>query len=169
MLMAYIQNMLGMFQSNPAGNWRMKDTAINMVIALAVRAGVTNKGASQVNEKIPVMQFAETYLYPGLNRHARPTRRAYSSQAPSSFLTTFSGTRCPRITSQAAACPRKSCGVQQLRRAHLLQLQSRDSSPLRTAAQAGMASPTSTPSSRRSSQTYSPPWSVPAILRTSIS
>ena len=87
--MAYIQNMLGMFQSNPAGNWRMKDTAINMVIALAVRAEVTNKGASQVNEKIPVMQFAETYLYPGLQSACATNEESILVAGSIKFLTTF--------------------------------------------------------------------------------
>ena len=95
--MAYIQHLLTSYQSNPASNWAMKDTAINMVIALSVRATVANKGASKVSDKIPFIQFAETYIYPAWETPARAIKITSCSHRLSSSSARFA-TSCPKTT-----------------------------------------------------------------------
>ena len=87
--MAYIQHLLTSYQSNPASNWAMKDTAINMVIALSVRATVANKGASKVSDKIPFIQFAETYIYPALGNACASNQDNILLASSIKFICTF--------------------------------------------------------------------------------
>lgn len=48
-------------QTNPA-NWKSKDAAIHLMLAVTVRAESAAKGASQLNEKVDVMSFFTSHV-----------------------------------------------------------------------------------------------------------
>ena len=60
--MAYLGQMLAQYQANPAANWKAKDAAITLVIALAAKTQTASKGVSQVNANISVIDFFTTHV-----------------------------------------------------------------------------------------------------------
>ena len=61
--MAYLGQMLAQYQANPAENWKAKDTAITLVIALSAKTQTASKGVSQVNANISLLDFFTTHVF----------------------------------------------------------------------------------------------------------
>lgn len=71
----YIGNMVQLYQTNPA-NWKSKDAAIALMLAVTVRAESAAKGASMLNERVDVMTFFTTHVRCGRAQRHRPSRRS---------------------------------------------------------------------------------------------
>jgi exportin-2 (importin alpha re-exporter) len=63
---AYITSMLTQYATNPQNNWLAKDVAIYLVTALAVRGGTQAKGATELNQLVPVLDFFYKQILPEL-------------------------------------------------------------------------------------------------------
>uniref|UniRef100_A0A7S1XYB3 Importin N-terminal domain-containing protein n=1 Tax=Phaeomonas parva TaxID=124430 RepID=A0A7S1XYB3_9STRA len=85
----HIQVLLKEYQANPEQNWRQKDAALHLILAVTVRAE-SKKGVREVNEAINVMEMLSTHVLPELqdsNVAARPIVKASAIK----FANTFRG------------------------------------------------------------------------------
>lgn len=64
----YLQVLIGRYNSNPAQQWRAKDTAIFLVTSLASRGSTQKHGVTQMSELVPLPQFCEQQILPELER-----------------------------------------------------------------------------------------------------
>ncbi|XP_037928334.1 exportin-2 [Teleopsis dalmanni] len=62
----YMNLLLDKYKENPTTNWRSKDTAIYLVIALASRGSTQKHGITQVSELVPLPQFCGQHIVPEL-------------------------------------------------------------------------------------------------------
>lgn len=83
-----VKNMINEFSADPTNKWSAKDTAINLIIGIAVKAESSFQGVSAVNDKVNVMEFFMQHVVPELqetNQSLRPLVKASSI----GFVTTF--------------------------------------------------------------------------------
>ena len=64
---SYIAQLLATYASSPENQWRMKDCAMHMVMALAVKGKTAVAGATSVNELVNIEQFFEEHVLPELS------------------------------------------------------------------------------------------------------
>ena len=83
-----IQALLAKYQQNPAGQWKEKDAAIHLVLALSIRAFTQQRGVSRLNPGVDVSAFMTSYIMPELqaaDTHTLPVLKADALK----FVTTF--------------------------------------------------------------------------------
>ena len=76
---SYILQLLSRYTGNPATEWPVKDCAMHMVMALAVKGKTTAAGATSVNELVNIEQFFEEHVLPELSTtdvNERPVLKA---------------------------------------------------------------------------------------------
>lgn len=93
----YLQVLLAKFAENPVVNWRAKDTAIYLVMALASRGSTQKMGVTQTSQLVPLPQFCQQQILPELQRpnvNEMPVLKADALK----FLMTFRSLLGPEIT-----------------------------------------------------------------------
>ena len=63
----YINQLLGSYKSNPAQNWKDKDAALTLFLALGAKGKTRAHGATSVNELVPIGNFFQTEIGPELD------------------------------------------------------------------------------------------------------
>ena len=84
----YVGNMLQQYAQNPAQNWKAKDCAIYLVVALTVKGKTAAQGATTTNEFVNIPDFFNQHIMPELqsaNADERPVLKADALK----FVTTF--------------------------------------------------------------------------------
>ena len=93
-----IRSLLDQYASNPSANWKAKDVAIYLIIALTIKGGTSKLGATQTNTLVDLLDF---YV-----KHVAPELAAAASRTPPhpvlvadavKFVTVFS-VQLPRAT-----------------------------------------------------------------------
>eukprot|EP00656_Telonema_subtile_P052628 TRINITY_DN7388_c0_g1_i2.p1 TRINITY_DN7388_c0_g1~~TRINITY_DN7388_c0_g1_i2.p1 ORF type:complete len:781 (+),score=314.39 TRINITY_DN7388_c0_g1_i2:123-2465(+) len=92
----YVQQLIGEYQANPAANWKSKDAAIYLVIALGMQGGSYSLGATGVNTSINIMQFLEQHILPELQEAALNNNPILKADAIK-FTTTFRNSLTPQM------------------------------------------------------------------------
>ena len=80
--------MLQQYAQNPEQNWKAKDCAIYLVVALTVKGKTAAQGATTTNELVGIPDFFNQHIMPELqsaNLDERPVLKADALK----FLTTF--------------------------------------------------------------------------------
>ena len=54
----YVGQLISEYQANPAANWKSKDAAIYLVIALGMRGGTYSLGVTGLNDHINIMEVS---------------------------------------------------------------------------------------------------------------
>jgi len=83
-----MDSLLSTYSSNPSGNWHAMDTAITLMIALAVKGQTVKDGVSEINEKVQLEVFFQKFILPGLsgtNIDSQPVVKSDTIK----FFTTF--------------------------------------------------------------------------------
>eukprot|EP00011_Vannellida_sp_DIVA3-517-6-12_P000534 CAMPEP_0114606120 /NCGR_PEP_ID=MMETSP0168-20121206/1400_1 /TAXON_ID=95228 ORGANISM="Vannella sp., Strain DIVA3 517/6/12" /NCGR_SAMPLE_ID=MMETSP0168 /ASSEMBLY_ACC=CAM_ASM_000044 /LENGTH=964 /DNA_ID=CAMNT_0001816979 /DNA_START=133 /DNA_END=3023 /DNA_ORIENTATION=+ len=83
----YITNLLQQYAADPKANWRQKDVAIYLVIALSATGGNAYLGATKTNALIPIMDFFSNAILPELT--AYPNNHPVIQADALKFITTF--------------------------------------------------------------------------------
>lgn len=84
----YVTAMLGQYATNPTANWKAKDCAMFLVVALTVRGKTAKDGATSTNALVNIGDFFTQHVQPELTNadiEAVPVLKADSIK----FLTTF--------------------------------------------------------------------------------
>ncbi len=88
LFIGYVGGMLQQYGQNPEQNWKAKDCAIYLVMALTVRGKTAAQGATTTNQLVNVMDFFNQHVLPELQSQQldqRPVLKADSLK----YLTTF--------------------------------------------------------------------------------
>lgn len=80
--------MLQQYGQNPGQNWKAKDCAIYLVMALTVRGNTAAKGATTTNQLVNVMDFFSQHVLPELQSQQLDERPVLKADALK-YLTTF--------------------------------------------------------------------------------
>ena len=80
--------MLQQYGQNPGQNWKAKDCAIYLVMALTVRGNTAAKGATTTNQLVNVMDFFSQHVLPELQSQQLDQRPVLKADALK-YLTTF--------------------------------------------------------------------------------
>ncbi|CAM9656674.1 unnamed protein product, partial [Chrysoparadoxa australica] len=86
-----IAAMLTRYASSPDTEWRCKDSAIHMLIALAVKGQSMSQGVSSVNPFVNVMELFGQHVLPELMDHAQVNTRPVVRADCIKFISTFRG------------------------------------------------------------------------------
>ncbi|DBA04462.1 TPA: hypothetical protein N0F65_010058 [Lagenidium giganteum] len=62
-----VQSHLQQYKANPAANWALKDVSINLMIAISALKQSRLRGVSEVNARVPLMEFFMTEVLPELS------------------------------------------------------------------------------------------------------
>lgn len=62
----YVEALLGQYKQNPVANWKSKDAAIYLVIALGVKSSTFALGATETNQGVNVLAFFSQHVLPEL-------------------------------------------------------------------------------------------------------
>uniref|UniRef100_A0A7S2WRA8 Importin N-terminal domain-containing protein n=1 Tax=Mucochytrium quahogii TaxID=96639 RepID=A0A7S2WRA8_9STRA len=84
----YLAKLVSEYSANPAGNWHQMDTAITLMIALAVRRYTVVGGVSELNPKVSIDMFFNTYILPVLSSNDVNSQAVVKADAIK-FFTTF--------------------------------------------------------------------------------
>ena len=68
----YITTMLSQYNANNILNWKCKDAAIYLVTALAVKSITADKGTTNVNQLVPILDFFQAQIWPELQNNNPP-------------------------------------------------------------------------------------------------
>ena len=86
---AQIARLLAAYDAAPAAAWRSKDAAVQLLVAVSVRAATAAAGVSGVNDAIPLQEMVARHILPELDPAggvgAKPLLRADCLK----FVTTF--------------------------------------------------------------------------------
>ena len=63
----YINTLLGTYAANPSENWKDKDAALTLFLALGAKGKTRSQGATSVNELVPIGDFFQTQIAPVLD------------------------------------------------------------------------------------------------------
>ena len=66
----YVQVMLQTYASNPDQQWRSKDAAVYLIIALASKGSTARHGTTQTNQLVDLVEFFGTHILPELQNPA---------------------------------------------------------------------------------------------------
>ncbi|TMW55093.1 hypothetical protein Poli38472_013855 [Pythium oligandrum] len=84
--MSTIQTQLQQYRANPASNWALKDVSINLVIAISALKQSRLRGVSEVNSRVPLMDFFMGEVLPELsNPQVSPILKAGAIKFVSTF------------------------------------------------------------------------------------
>ncbi|CAH0489983.1 unnamed protein product [Peronospora farinosa] len=87
--MSTIQTHLQQYKADPARNWAMKDVSINLVIAISAIKQSRLRGVSEVNSRVPLMDFFMAEVLPELST---PNQASLILKADAiKFVSTFRG------------------------------------------------------------------------------
>ena len=64
----FIQSMLETYKSNPTSNWKAKDTAIYLVISMAVKGSTARLGTTSTSELVNLIELFDMCIRPELER-----------------------------------------------------------------------------------------------------
>ena len=67
-----IAALLAQYAANPAANWKAKDAAIYLVIALTLKGSTSRLGATQTNSLVNLADFCQSHVLPELQAAATP-------------------------------------------------------------------------------------------------
>lgn len=84
----YVGTMLQQYAQNPAQNWKAKDCAIYLVMALTVKGKTAAQGAVTTNEFVNIPDFFNQHILPEL-QSASADERPFLKADALKFLTTF--------------------------------------------------------------------------------
>lgn len=84
----YISNMLQQYAQSPAQNWKAKDCAIYLVMALTVRGKTAAQGATTTNQLVNVLDFFSQHVLPELQSQQLDERPVLKADALK-YLTLF--------------------------------------------------------------------------------
>lgn len=87
-----ISKMLAEFNKDPSTKWAAKDTAINLMLGISIRAETPFHGVSAVNDKVNVMEFFSSSVLPELQESdfsKRPMVKATAIGYVSTFRNQF--------------------------------------------------------------------------------
>lgn len=93
----YLEVLLARYTENPTVNWKAKDTAIYLVMALASRGSTQKLGVTQTSQLVPLPQFCQQHVIPELARpnvNELPVLKADALK----FLMAFRSLLGPEIT-----------------------------------------------------------------------
>ncbi len=106
LFIGYVGSMLQQYAHNPEQNWKAKDCAIYLVMALTVRGKTAAQGATATNQLVNVMDFFSQHILPELQSQQLDQRPVLKADALK-YLTTFRS-QIPKETcvqvSIASAC-----------------------------------------------------------------
>lgn len=66
----YIQQYLEQYRSNPAANWKQKDTAIYLLTSIASKSSTAQQGVTSTNELVDVVQFFSDNVFADLQTNS---------------------------------------------------------------------------------------------------
>lgn len=84
----FIGTMLGAYAADPAANWKQKDAAVALVIALTVKSSTRERGVSSTNELVDLGEFFTSHVLPELSAADIDTLPILKS-ASIKFVSTF--------------------------------------------------------------------------------
>lgn len=84
----YISGMLQQYTQNPEQNWKAKDCAIYLVMALTVRGKTAAQGATTTNQLVNVMDFFNQHILSELQSQRPDEQRVLKADALK-YLTLF--------------------------------------------------------------------------------
>ncbi|KAG1661631.1 hypothetical protein FOA52_002861 [Chlamydomonas sp. UWO 241] len=84
----YVKSMLDQYAANPAANWKAKDTAIYLVLALTVQGKTGAQGATATNQFVNVQVFFTSQVLPELQSKVSAGQPILKADAIK-FVTTF--------------------------------------------------------------------------------
>eukprot|EP00271_Cylindrocystis_brebissonii_P023161 TRINITY_DN9424_c0_g1_i1.p1 TRINITY_DN9424_c0_g1~~TRINITY_DN9424_c0_g1_i1.p1 ORF type:complete len:976 (+),score=170.09 TRINITY_DN9424_c0_g1_i1:234-3161(+) len=84
----HVASLLSQYAANPAENWKHKDCAIYIVVALAVRQKTVSAGATSVNQLVNIGEFFSAHILPELTAQDVNDRPVIKADALK-FLTMF--------------------------------------------------------------------------------
>ena len=101
----YISSMLQQSGQNPAQNWKAKDCAIYLVMALTVRGRTAAQGATTTNQLVNVVDFFNQHILPELQSQ-RPDEQPVLKADALKYLTLFRSQipkdTCMQVSASAA-------------------------------------------------------------------
>ncbi|TYZ61665.1 hypothetical protein PybrP1_010664 [[Pythium] brassicae (nom. inval.)] len=87
--MTTIQSHLQQYKADPASHWALKDVSINLVIALSALKQSRLRGVSEVNPRVPVMEFFLSEVLPELSRASSQQASLILKADAIKFVSTF--------------------------------------------------------------------------------
>uniref|UniRef100_A0A7S3VJD6 Importin N-terminal domain-containing protein n=1 Tax=Dunaliella tertiolecta TaxID=3047 RepID=A0A7S3VJD6_DUNTE len=84
----YVQAMLAEYAASPAANWKSKDAAIYLVLALTVKGKTASHGATSTNEFVNIQDFFGSQILPELQSPLSADQPILKADAIK-FVTTF--------------------------------------------------------------------------------
>lgn len=76
-LRAFVDELMAGYASDPANNWRLKDAAIYIVLAMSIRGSESFDGEIEINEYVDVGTFYDSHIVPALtDANTHPIIRA---------------------------------------------------------------------------------------------
>lgn len=84
----YISSMLQQYAQSPEQNWKAKDCAIYLVMALTVRGKTAAQGATTTNQLVNVLDFFNQHVLPELQAQRLDERAVLKADALK-YLTLF--------------------------------------------------------------------------------
>lgn len=88
LFIGYISAMLQQYAQSPEHNWKAKDCAIYLVMALTVRGKTAAQGATTTNQLVNVTDFFNQHILPELQSH-QPDERPVLKADALKYLTLF--------------------------------------------------------------------------------
>jgi exportin-2 (importin alpha re-exporter) len=82
----HISTLLERYAQNPPANWALKDTVIYLVTALTVSGATAEKGATQTNQLVPLLDFYVRHILPELKQSVTVPSTASSSSSSASSV-----------------------------------------------------------------------------------
>jgi Cse1 len=96
--------MLADYAANPAANWKSKDCATYLVVALTVRGRTATAGATATNELVNVLEFFRQQMVPDLQA-SRWSLRARSQVGHELIALYFCLDGCLLLCARLELCP----------------------------------------------------------------
>ena len=88
LFIGYVTSMLQQYGQNPDQNWRAKDCAIYLVLALTVRGKTAAQGATTTNQLVNILDFFNQHILPELQSPQMDQRPVIKADALK-YLTLF--------------------------------------------------------------------------------
>lgn len=85
----YIAHLLQQHAASPAANWKAKDAAIYLVIALTLKGGTAKLGATQTNQLVNLLEFFGSHVLPELQAAMQPNAQPILVADAIKFVSTF--------------------------------------------------------------------------------
>ncbi|CAD7697690.1 unnamed protein product [Ostreobium quekettii] len=86
---SYVNGLLQEHAANPKANWKAKDCAIYLVVALTVKGKTEAQGATSTNELVPLLAFFQEQIVPELEAASGIDEQPILKSDALKFVTTF--------------------------------------------------------------------------------